>query len=268
GPRVGARCLRRGYRGRTTEALAADVLRPHTGAAQSAGEILHERRGTAEPELGVERHTEIEHGFGREAAFGVEVAGRDVDGLGAAVADVGARMLELPQQCAYLAAERVLAAIARAVDPPQLALHLSVGNVVQHREDRGDTDTRADEDDRPARLGADHERSGRAGELHDRTGLERPVQVAAHEAVGFALDADAQAAIVGRARQRVAAHRAAGAWDVGAERHELTGLDLRDAPAPGGDELERADRAALGTHVRDAVADEARPRARHEQAHD
>jgi hypothetical protein len=207
---------------------------------QPGFEIRDERLGPAESVLGVEREVEIEQGRGGDPSFGVEVAPEDLPPVGARVAKVPVAVAEPREVLVHLVAERVLAPVARAVDPPHLALGPLGGEGLQQRQHRRRADSGADEHNRARAGSVQDEATARSGELDRRAGLERAVEVLAHQAAPLALHADPKAAAIGRARQRVAARDPAGIGDVGAHRDELAGLVRRHALAPRGHEDARA----------------------------
>ena len=74
----------------------------------------------------------------------VEVPAFAVVGAGAAVADVGVHVRERCEERSDLGREGLLAAAARAVQPPDLPLGVLLGERVEHREHRSGADARAD----------------------------------------------------------------------------------------------------------------------------
>ena len=257
--RGGGRPLRRG----AAEALAADPLGGHPAGAQAGRELVEEGGRTAEVVLRARRDAELAHRRRRDPALGVVVVAAPVARLGAAVAHVQPAVRQARDQVADLLAERVLAAAARAVEPPHLAPRPIRGERVQHRQHGRRADARADQHHRAPARAVEHERPARAGELEHVAGLDRRVQVAAEDAL--ALHADAVAAPVRRGRERVAARLPARPGHVGADGDELAGIERREPLPVHRLERERRHAGALGRDLRDAEAAERRPAARRRQ---
>ena len=176
-----ARCRRAPRRGRA-EALAADQLLGNARRAQPGGQPVEERRRPAEVVLGVARDAERGERVRVDAALGVVVAAEHVARLGPAVEHVQAPVREPPDQLADLLAERVLAAVAGAVDPPDVALRPLGRERVQHREHGRRADAGAQQRDGAAAGAVEHERPARARQLEHVAGLDGRVQVAAEHA--------------------------------------------------------------------------------------
>ena len=103
---------------------------------------------------------------GGEPARAVEVAALDVVGAGAAVADVAcARSGATASSARASAANGVVAAAARAVQPPDLALGVLLRQRVQHGEHRRGADAGADQQHRRVGVGVEDEGAARRGDL-------------------------------------------------------------------------------------------------------
>ena len=101
-------------------------------------------------------------------------------GVGPAVGDVGAGVRQPREQGADLGGERVLAAVARAVDPPHLALGALRGERVEHRQHRRRADARAEQHDGPDRVAVEREAARGAPTSSEVALAQRGVQDAAH----------------------------------------------------------------------------------------
>src|SRR5271166_5867655 len=102
----------------------------------------------------------------------------------------------------------MLAAVAGAVNPPDLSPSLLGGQCVQHSEDRGGADAGADKDHGtiapPQRKAA-----ARGAHVENIACLNLRIDVSPGGAMWLALDADAIAILTRRARQRIAAQQSA-----------------------------------------------------------
>ena len=218
-----------------------------TPAVSSAGgEVAHPRRRAAQEPVRGERDAEVLHHLRGHPARGVEVPARQVGRRRAAEADVRPRARQGREVAADLVGERVLRAVAGAVDPPDLALVTRRGEAREHGEHRRRADAGAEEGDRPRRPRVERERPARGADLEHVAGRGAVVQVRAHRAAGLALDAEPVAVRVRRGREREAAQqrprRPGGSH---AHGQELPGAEGRQAAAVDRLELERGDRRRL-----------------------
>src|SRR5271155_1515122 len=98
----------------------------------------------------------------------------------------------------------MLAAVAGAVNPPDLSPRLLGGQCVKHREDRGGADAGADKDHGALAL-PQRKAAARGAHIENIACLNPRIDVAPGGAMRLALDADAIALLARRARQRIAA---------------------------------------------------------------
>src|SRR5215472_9264701 len=107
----------------------------------------------------------------------------------------------------------MLAAVAGAVNPPNLLASLLGGQCVQHREDWSGTDAGADQDHGTIVL-PQCKAAARSAHVEHVACLNLRINVSSGGAMRLALDADAIAILAGRARQRIAAQESAlvGPW--------------------------------------------------------
>src|SRR5262249_16232178 len=130
----------------------------------------------------------------------------DVFRDGLAVADVGTYVWQRREKAAHLGGERMFAAAACAVQPPDLSLGTLVRQRVKHGEQWRRADARTDEKHGAALRLAD-EGSRRRGNIDAVVDLEPGVQIAAGRAAAFALDADPVVADPRRPGQRIVAQQ-------------------------------------------------------------
>lgn len=136
------------------------------------------------------------------------------------VVDVLVGVGELGQERLGLFREGVVGAVVGGVDPPDGAWVSCGGELVEHGEHGSGTDPCGEEDDRAGAF-FEYEGSAGAGDVHEVTGAERGMDVAADFPVGLVLDADAVGAGCGRAGQGVTAHCGGGFADAEADGEVL-----------------------------------------------
>src|SRR6188472_2870068 len=122
-------------------------------------------------------------------ACAVEVTAFEVVRTGAAVVHLGAHIRERPEESPGLLCERVVAAAARAVQPPDLPIGMLLLQRVKHGENWGCTDPRADQQHGRMRPVED-EGATRCRDVELVAESKPGVQIAAGGAVMFALDGD------------------------------------------------------------------------------
>src|SRR5262249_14823116 len=100
------------------EYLGMNMISGHTPYRQALGQLSQERRGAAQIELAFTRNADPLEGGNRQMPGSVEIDTALVVRPRPAVLDVAVAVLQLLEQSTRLLAERVLVAIARAVEPP------------------------------------------------------------------------------------------------------------------------------------------------------
>ena len=168
-----------------------------------------------------------------ETAGVVEVAAFDVVGARAAVADDGVHVRERCEERAGFGGEGVVAAAARAVQPPDLPLGVLLRERVEHGERWSGADARAHE--QHGGLGAvEDEGAARRRDLELVADAEAGVQIAAGGSVGFALDGDPVVAGVRLTREGVVSEqRPLCGVGLDADRQVLAGPGRRKRCASG-----------------------------------
>ena len=271
---LGARAGRRGgrvrrpggggrYAGRAGGGGAED-LGVHAGAVKpqvchGGGHPGHEPGRAADVCVGVGREAEAGQHGGRQAARRLVVAARNLAGVRTAVADMPVPVGQRRQQGTRLVGERFLGPVAGAVQPPDLAAGPPGGECVQHGQDGGRPDARADQQDGPV-PGPEDERPPGRGRLQLVTGPDPVVYELAADTVRLALDADAVGARGGRPGQRIAAQQRPGAGGgVQPQGQELPGLGRRQGSPGGIGQGHRCHRVAFPAHRGHRQRTEARP---------
>ena len=172
--------------------------------------------------------------------------------------DLMARVRQRRNQRAHFCTEGQRLGIARDVQPTDFTFAALRGQRVQHREHRGDADTRRDEDD-GSRVVAEVEVTAWCGDLEYATRFGVLVQPAAHQSAILALDADAIPMAGYAAGQRIAAQRS-GTPCVGKSQGEvLARSGNRQFSSVLRLELDRQDGGALDVGLDDAQRAESAP---------
>ena len=246
---------RRGLSG--PEHLHRDAVGRDAAGGQRAGEVVHERAGAAHVEIGL---------GGRDAARVDHIRGEpsgDVEagvaGVGPAVANDAVGVRQLREQFADLRRERVLGAVASALQPPHRPRRALGRQHVEHREHGGRADAGAEERHRASAFPEHELAAGRAG-LELITDVQLVVDVVTAGAMGLALDADPIARGVRRVRQRVGPQQRRGRR-VRAQAHgqELARQRGRGRFAVGGLEPHRDHARALAVDLGDSQLPQPRP---------
>ena len=137
----------------------------------------------------------------------IEVAALDVVGAGLAVVHVGLYVRERGEERPGLGRERMLAAVACAVQPPDLSVRVLLRECLKHGENGGGADPGADQQHGRVCLIED-EGASWCCDVELVADRETGVQIAAGDAIGFVLDGNPVVARPGWARERVVAqHR-------------------------------------------------------------
>jgi hypothetical protein len=135
---------------------------------------------------------------------------------------VGLRVRQRGQESPGLCGERVLAAVAGALQPPDLSVRVLLRQRLQHREDGGGADPGADQQHRCICL-IEEEGPPWSGDLQLVANRQTRVQITAGDAVGFAFDGDPIVARPRRSRKGVIAqHRPLSLVGLHTQREVLT----------------------------------------------
>ena len=94
------------------------------------------------------------------------------------------------EQFADFSRERMISAVAGAVEPPDFTRRSRCGQGMQHRKHRGRSDPGGQQDDRAVAVGQE-ECASRGRDVDTITDAQSGVDVAAGRTVGFAFDTDA-----------------------------------------------------------------------------
>src|SRR5262249_20735076 len=170
------------------EYLGMNMISGHTPYRQALGQLSQERRGAAQIELAFTRNADPLEGGNRQMPGSVEIDTALVVRPRPAVLDVAVAVLQLLEQSTRLLAERVLVAIARAVEPPNRVPRLPGRQGVQHRQHRRHANARAQQHDR---LAARAEREAAAGRADLQVGPRRYARAQIGTGEAFFLNAHA-----------------------------------------------------------------------------
>src|SRR5215472_8314844 len=229
-------------------------------AGKAVDETAHKRGWTADVEVRIGRDADFLERAHLHAPHVIEIDSRPVGWLWRTVTNVAAACGQALEELAHLRRKWMLAAVARAVDPPNLSPGLLGGECVQHGEDWGGADAGADKDHGTLAL-SQREAAARGAHVENIASLNPRIDVSPGRAMRLALDADAIAILARRARQRIAAQESAlvGPWSE-PQYDKLPCQDGRQRLTIGRLQDERGNIAAFAQLLRYPQGAEALPR--------
>src|SRR6516225_6263222 len=194
----------RRHRRARPEILGVQRVTSDTPACKAVDETAHKRSRTADVEVRIRPDAYFLKHLHADAPHPDKIDSRPIGWLGRTVTNVAVASGQGLEELAHLRRKRMLAAVAGAVNPPNLSPSLLGGECVQHSENRGGADAGADKNHGTLAL-PQRKAAARGAHVENIAGLNPRIDVSPGRTLRLALDADAIAILARRARQRIAA---------------------------------------------------------------